>query len=303
MTKPDMPVTIGLHNFRLKAGESIELDGKGNIFTVGSRGKRTDTGKNIYIKPVTFQGGPLAGDVQGIRYTVTKPYHEQKQSCHHLFGTWKSVLGLTEGLTFHPYTDETNRKLKKTSEIKLFSLILGDARLVASSATPDNLLYIEIAGERFFQVTGGPTKDIPLTVEYIQKCQRSYREYLKAEEVKKLAEMETHGLPERVTKAEREYQDRQTKKQNELELNLCIKEAGEALAKKYDKPIVSKTQALIVAGILQPSQDNLRKAEEEMDAELNKRKPSKKELAELAKKLYNDMKVRTEDKITELELV
>ena len=300
-SKPDMPVSLGLHNFRLKAGQSIELDAKGNIFIVGSRGKKTDTGKNIYTKPVMFHGGPLAGDIQAIRYTVTKPYHQGKQTVHPMFGLWRSVSALTEKFKFTPYSDESIKEAGSTSRQKLYNALMGDTRLVASSADPDNLLYIEVKGERFFQISGGPTRDIPLTADYVQKCQRSYREYLTTEQKKQEVELETCGRPERVTKAEREYLDRQNKKLNEQAFNICVTEAGQMLSKKYggDKPVVTKTQALIVAGILQSNTDNLRKAEEEMDAELNKRKFSKKELAELATKLYNEMKVRSEDKITE----
>ena len=175
--KPDMPVSVGLHNFRIKAGQSIKVDKKGDIFIVGSRGKETDTHKNVYTKPVTFRGSPLAGDVQNVK-DVYKLYLDGRKENHPVFRVWRGIVNMA-GLSFQPYTDERGQDL--------FSVKLSGYTLVALTENPDSLLYVKDAdGTIHHMLVAGPARDIPDTAAYVKACaaeaRRIERDREKAEE-------------------------------------------------------------------------------------------------------------------------
>jgi len=171
--KPDMPVSIGLHNFRIKPGQSIKVDKEGNIFIIGLRGKETDTHKNINSKPVEFKGPPLKGDVQKIR-EYSKPYHEPKNQDHYMFSIWRGLDALMGNkLKFKKFDNGLYKNL--------FRAVLGEFQLVAKEKTPTELLYI-IDSEGHIYHRTGHTANIPDTLSYVRACEAEARAIDRARE-------------------------------------------------------------------------------------------------------------------------
>jgi hypothetical protein len=254
--RKDMPVTMGYHNLRVKPGESIQVEKDGKIILVGSRGKRTDTGKNINTKPVEFRGPPLQGDVQNIKY-YSGPYHEQKAEDHPMFSIWQGLNALTGGkIKFSKYNAGKTKGL--------FRAIIGEYQLIAKEAHPIELLYIKDSDGRLHCKTGLRAQ-IPVTVDYVKACEREYRLQLRDEKLKREAELEA------IKQAEELKHRSHKKKKGTRFTHLAEPNPNEVVH-------ISKETTLKAMGLM-PPEAHL----EEYNTELRDKKFTKQELTDLAK--------------------
>lgn len=267
-------VSYGYHSFTIKAGDTVEVDKAGNIFVISKRGKRTDLKKNINTQPASYRGKVLAGDVVGINSVIGAYLTPARaKDDDPIFEVWPTVSSFID-VKFKRFTDKKGQVL--------YWLPYGEYKLISSSRSGERLLYAEKNGRLLFPKSEGLARDIPITVEYVEKCKRTARDLLKAAELSRMAELETPKDEVRLTKAQRARQER-----NEKRRQLLIqKQIAEEVKVEAIKSIPA-TELTLVQQIVQKCVGTPRADEIEADriAQLADRF-TKEELAERAKIAY-----------------
>lgn len=307
-----LPVTIGYHTVKVKKGQSVRVNSKGFILIIGSRGKITNTRLNINTPPKEFHNTPLAGDIRNIKYVDTQPYKTDEASLP------KNIERL-----FHLWSGDfiSTKKFKKNGtlgSIQLYQLELKytGATLVAASEHPTYLLYIVRGGIKYYPQAGKINPEVPSTSLYVRDVEKAHRgqlDYLRKEEKEKLNQLE---LPSAI-EDEAKYQTNLARKIARKKARLAKKMAAKEVALTEAKIIITRQEALVVSGILipsetpietppnlsilggvfrvskltgksarQPQKKSTRVEEEAQDKKINKRILTKIQLAARAKEIY-----------------